>query len=197
MANEVLNLCCRNCGAAVDFGTDSCKYCGSPISISTFNSVQDMALPLVNKYVSSYKNDIAKNPNDKNANRAMAYCYLKLKMYDKALSCFEKAIEDNFDDSELYFYTSICCLQGKKAYLSQRSQINKAEEYLNAAITIEPKGIYYYMWSYIKYDYYKRKFLNTTPNHIELLKMAKEVGVSAYDKKQLFCLLNVEKPNIL
>lgn len=197
MSSEVLGLHCRNCGAAVSIEMDTCKYCGSPISVSTFNSVQGMPLPIVNKYVNSYKNDLKKNPNDMSANKAVAYCYLKLKMYDKALDYFEKAVIDNFDDSEVYFYAAICCLQGKKAYLTLRPQINKAEEYLNAATMIEPKGIYYYFWSYIKYDYYKRKFLNTTPDYFEMLKKADEVGVSVYDKNQLFSILNVEKPNVM
>ena len=107
MSNEVLDLCCRNCGAAVAVGTSDCKYCGSPISISTFNSVKNMALPLVNKYINSYKNDLNKNPNDMGANKATAYCYLKLNMYDNALRYFEKAVIDNFDDSEVYFYAAI------------------------------------------------------------------------------------------
>lgn len=59
-------------------------------------------------------------------------CYLKLKMYDKALGAFEKAIEDNFDDSEIYFYAAICLLNGKKAFLNQRPTIDKILEYLNA-----------------------------------------------------------------
>jgi tetratricopeptide (TPR) repeat protein len=197
MANEVLSLYCRNCGATVSVDTNECKYCGSPVSISTFNSVQGMPLPLVNKYVASYRNDLVKNPNDIGANKASAYCYLKLKLYDKALECFEKAVTDNFDDSEVYFYAAICCLQGKKAYLSLRPQINKAEEYLNAAVMIEPKGIYYYLWSYIKYDYYKRKFLNTTPDYVEMLRNAEAAGLSVYDKDQLFSILNVEKPSVL
>lgn len=197
MSNEVMNLCCRNCGAPVAIDTTDCMYCGSPVSISTFNSVKDLGMPMVNKYLNSYKGDLAKNPYDASANKAIAYCYLKLRMYDNALSYFEKAVVDNFDDSEVYFYAAICCLQGKKAYLSLRPQINKAEEYLNAAIMIEPKGIYYYFWSYIKYDYFKRKFLNTSPDYIELLKTAEKVGVSVYDKTQLFSILNVEKPNVL
>ena len=118
-------------------------------------------------------------------------------MYDKALSYFEKAVVDNFDDSEVYFYAAICCLQGKKAYLCLRPQINMAEEYLNAATMIEPKGIYYYLWSYIKYDYYKRKFLNTNPDYVAMLRKAEMTGLSVFDKNQLFEILNVEKPNVL
>ena len=153
-----------------------------------------MPLPLVNKYANSYRMDLQNNPNDLDANKATAYCYLKLKMYDKALEHFEKAVEDNFDDSEVYFYAAICCLKGKKAFLSQRTEINKAEEFLNAATMIEPKGIYYYFWAYIKYDYFKRKFLNTTPDYLNMLNCSEQFQVSELDKVELFQILNVENP---
>lgn len=172
---EVLDLKCRGCGAPITINDTICKYCGGPVAISTFNSVNSMPLPMVNKYANSYRKDLQNNPFDVNANKATAYCYLKLKMYDKALDCFEKAVEDNFDDSEVYFYAAICCLKGKKAFLAQRAEINKAEEFLNAALMIEPKGIYYYLWAYIKYDYFKRKFLNTTPNYLDMLNAEKGI----------------------
>lgn len=68
-------------------------------------------------------------------------CYLKLKLYDKALSAFEKAMEDNFDNSETFFYAAICLLKGRKAFLLNRTEIDKAEEYINAAIMIEPRAV--------------------------------------------------------
>ena len=72
---------------------------------------------------------------------------------------FDKALENNFDNSEAFFYAAICRLGGKKAFIiKDRSIINKIEEYIQAALMIEELGIYYYFWAYIKYDYYKRKF---------------------------------------
>lgn len=194
MSTEVLDLKCRGCGAPITISDTICKYCGGPVSISTFNSVNSMPLPLVNKYANSYRMDLRNNPSDLDANKATAYCYLKLKMYDKALEFFEKAVVDNFDDSEVYFYAAICSLKGKKAFLTQRPEINKVEEFLNAATMIEPKGIYYYFWAYIKYDYFKRKFLNTTPNYLDMLNYSEQFQVSELDKAELFQILNVENP---
>lgn len=194
MSTNVLDLKCRGCGAPITISDTVCKYCGGPVSISTFNSVNSLPLPLINKYANSYRKDLQINPNDIGANKATAYCYLKLKMYDKALECFEKAVEDNFDDSEVYFYAAICSLKGQKAFLLQRAEINKIEEFLNAATMIEPKGIYYYFWAYIKYDYFKRKFLNTSPNYAEMLNTAEQFQISEVDKMNLFQILNVENP---
>ena len=52
-------------------------------------------------------------------------------MYDKALNSFEKALENSFDNSEIYFLAAVCILKGKKANLAHREDINKIEEYIN------------------------------------------------------------------
>ena len=106
----------------------------------------------------------------------------------------EKALEDNFDDSEIYFYAAICLLRGKKAFVAQRTDINRAIEFLDAANMIEPKGIYYYFLSYIKYDFFERKYLNTSPNYQECLSIANSYGVSEYDIGNLFLILGVQRP---
>ncbi len=194
MAIEVTTLRCRNCGGALQMNYTECEYCGNPVVISTFNSVKDMNPLSLNKNISSYKQDLTKDPDNIQANKAIAYCYLKLNMYDDALKYFQKAVLDNFDDSEAYFYAAICHLRGKKAFLTMRPDINKIEEYLGAATMIEPKGIYYYFWAYIKYDYFKRKFLVTTPDYTQMLQKARVNGCSVNDIQQLFSILNVENP---
>lgn len=197
MANQVIELECPGCGKAISTSTKQCPQCFREIVITTFNSVASMSQLDINKYASAYRKALVGNPDNKDLNTSIAFCYLKLKLYDKALPCFEKAIEDNFDNSEAYFYAAICLLKGKKAFLVQRPIINKIEEYLNAAIMIEPKGIYYYFQAYIKYDYYHRKFFNTSPNYEECMCMAIEAGLSQTDVQQLYDILGVEKPSCL
>ena len=62
---------------------------------------------------------------------------------------------------------------------------------------IEPKGIYYYFLSYIKYDYYYLKKLKTNPDFEEVLDYALEAGLSVYDVEQLYAVLGTEKPDCL
>ena len=193
MAQQVLNLTCPGCGAPIDVGMKECPY-GHPITISTFNSVYSMPLPMVNKYANTYKKKLSEDPTDVQSLESIAFCYLKLKLYDKALEAFEKAFEENFDNAELYFYAAICLLEGKKAFLQQRPTIDKILEYINAAIMIEPRGIFYYFMAYIKYDYFKRKFLNVSPNFQDTLAMAREYGYSELDTVQLYSILGVDKP---
>lgn len=197
MSQQVIELNCPGCGARVNTGQTECEWCHKPIVISTFNSVYAMPMPEVNKYAGIYRKALAENPDDITLNNSVAMCYLKLKLYDKALPAFEKAMEDNFDNSETFFYAAICLLGGKKAFLTPRPNIDKIEEYINAALMIEPKGIYYYFHAYIKYDYFFRKSFKTEPTYMDLLNEAENVGVSEYDKEQLFAILGITKPEVL
>jgi len=194
---QVHDTSCRSCGATADIGQTKCRFCKQPVLISTFNSVYAMPMPIVNQYVSTYREALQNEPNAKDLNNSIAMCYLKLKLYDKALVAFEKVLEDNFDNSEAFFYAAICLLGGKKAFLLQRPEIDKIEEYLNAALMIEPKGIYHYFVAYIKYDYFERKFFKTSPTYMDALSDAVGAGLSQQDIKQLYEILGVPQPAVL
>lgn len=193
---HVIELNCPGCGARVNIGQKECDWCHKPIIISTFNSVYAMPAVEVNKYAGTYKKALKENPDNAEINKSAAMCYLKLRLYDEALSAFESAIESNFDDSEVYFYAAVCLLKGKKAFLAQRSDINKIVQYLDVANMIEPKGIYYYFLGYVKYDFFERKYLNTSPDYRDCLNMAGELGTSEYDINMLFEILGVVKPDV-
>jgi len=194
MAQISLDVKCPGCGNPVSTGDKECACCGRPVIISTFNSVYSMPIGDVNKYVNAYKGMLSANPDSEELNNSIAMCYLKLGLYDKALAAFEKAIESNFDNSETYFYCAVSILKGKKAFLTPRPEIDKILGYIDAAISIETKGIYYYFLAYIKYDYFARKHYSVSPDFAETLTMAKETGLSEFDKEQLFGVLKVEKP---
>jgi tetratricopeptide (TPR) repeat protein len=195
MATQVHDTSCRSCGAPAEIGQTKCKFCKNPVVISTFNSVYAMPMPVINQYAAEYREALQNEPGAKDLNNSIAMCYLKLGLHDKALGAFEKAMEDNFDNSETFFYAAICLLKGKKAFLLQRPEIDRIEKYINAALAIEPnKGIYHYFLAYIKYDYFERKSLNTTPNYREVLAQAKSSGLSPLDAEQLFGILGVSRP---
>lgn len=195
MSVEFIQIKCPGCGATVSINDEFCEYCDKPVIIKSFNSVASMSMPEINKYANAYKKELSDNPDNKALNQSIAMCYLKLKQYKPALGYFQKAMEDNFDDSQNYFYAAVCLLEGKKAFASSRQVINQIETYINDAISIEPLGIYYYFLAYIKYDYYERKFLNTSPKYLECLGYATSAGLSAYDANNLFEILGVDKPN--
>jgi tetratricopeptide (TPR) repeat protein len=154
-----------------------------------------MSFPEISKHANTYQQALSLNPNNKDLNGSAAFCFLKLRIYDKALEYFEKAIIDNFDNSEIYFYASVCLLKGNKPFLAQRPAIDKIIEYIQAAIMIEPRAIYYYFFAYIKYDYFFRKHFLTTPGYEEIFETAKRMGTSENDITQLYDILGVSRPN--
>ena len=62
---------------------------------------------------------------------------------------------------------------------------------------IEPKGIYYYLWAYIKQDYFARKSYKTSPTYQEVLATAQQAGLSNYDIEQLYAILGVQRPDCI
>ncbi len=197
MAQSVVELKCPGCGAPVSTDQQECQWCHSPINIATFNSVANMTMPELGKYSRSYQQALTTHPDDATLNKSIALVYLKLKMYDKAAAAFAKAVEDNFDDSESYFYAACCLLNGKKAFLNNRQTIDQCTEYINAALMIEPKGIYHYFLAYIGYDYFARKHLRTSPTYLESLQAARSAGLSNHDIGQLYAILGVARPSSL
>ena len=197
MAHQIVELECPGCGKAITTSTRQCPQCFREIVISTFNSVSGMSPLEINKQANAYRKAMINNPNNQTLNMSIAFCYLKLKLYDKAIPCFEKAIEDNFDNSETYFYAAIALLKGKKAFLTPRLVIDKIEEYIQAAIMIEPKGIYYYFWAYVRYDHHFRKSYRMSPNYQDLLAQAEQIGLSQTDVSELYNILEVQRPDVL
>ena len=195
MSFSAVILNCPSCGAVVSLENKKCEYCDSPLTYSEFNSVWAMDNGIVQKYLSAYSGAdslLYKNPE---VNFSAGMCCLKLRLFDRAYDFFDKAINCNFNNSEAYFYAAVSLLGGKKAFLSRRETIDKIEQNIKAAITIEPRGIFYYFWAYIKYDYFKRKFLNTMPDYNECLQNSVERNTSDFDKKMVFDIIGVEKPS--
>jgi tetratricopeptide (TPR) repeat protein len=190
---QVVNLSCPGCGGGVSTADKECKFCGRPVVITSFSSAQTLSPLELNKYASAYRKALAENPENQDLNMSVAMCYLRLRLYDQAIPAFEKAITDNFDNSESFFYAAIALLKGKKAFLAPGSDVRKAIEYLNAAIMIEPRGIYHYFLAYLKYDYFERKYLNISPNWQEHKTEAMVAGVSGSDIAQLSETLQVEE----
>ena len=194
MPAEVEELECPGCGFPVAIGTTKCPKCQREITIRTFNDISAFSPMELNKQNRSYKKAFAGNQDNPDLNMSMAFVDLKLKLYDEAISHFQKAMEEEFDNPDLYFYGAVALLRGKKAFLAKRADIDKAEEYINAALTIEEKGIYYLLFAYIRSDFHKRKYLQASPDFQELLGMAASAGYSPADEAELFSLLNVDDP---
>lgn len=192
----MLSVNCPACQAPVSQEMKECPFCGKPIVVTSFKDVRALSNLELNKYQSSYNRNISAGKGNQNNNEiSLAFIFLKLKMYDKANIHFDKAIESNFENSELFFAASISKLCGKKAFLNMRPTINEAERLINIAIEIEPRGIYYYFLAYLRYDYHYRKSFNVSPNYRQYFDKAVSIGISRHDIDVMYEMLGVSCPD--
>lgn len=198
---QVTTLRCPNCGGNIAKDQEICDFCQSPLVFTTYESVSNFSQVELNKYSRGFSANIQNNQSDveltTSLNTSVAFFFLKLKMYDQAYDAFSKAMLNNLENSEIYFYAAVSLLKGKKAFLHTRPEIDKMLELINAAIMIEPKGIYYYFMAYIKHDYFKRKFLSTTPNFKDCLANAKAFGCTQKDVALFYDAAGVEPINMV
>lgn len=176
MSEKITTLNCPGCGAPVSRNQKKCDFCEREILISSFSSLYILEPTELNKYAAAYKAMAESEPLDAGINTSLGFCYLKLRVYDRAQSAFEVAISQNLNNPDAYFYAAVSLLNGGKAFLTKRAVIEKIESYVNAAITLEEKPIFHYFKSYIKYDYYNRKSYSTTPTYLEALSTARKIG---------------------
>lgn len=184
MAIESVGLRCPNCGAPISVDMKVCEYCNSPVVVRTVNDIFSAANGVGNETNSVSSREMA-----------LAAGFLKAKSYDRAIAVFESVIQKDFGNADAYFYAAVAALKGKRPFLASPNAIKKAEEYLQTAIAIEPKGVYYYLWSYIRLDHHFKKFYKASPDYRELHSMAVNAGLSQADVKELFSTLDVEKPS--
>lgn len=197
MAVKMIDLKCSGCGFALTPSNVECPRCGNAITITSFNSVYAQDLPTISKLSRALDKELREGTSPElgsDMKFTIGGCYLKLKLYDKALQRFEEAIEENFDNPEASFYAAVSLLKGKKAFLTPMADIKKAIEYVNAALMVEERGVFHYFLAYIKYDFYARKFLRVSPDWREELALAQSTNLSPTDCDMLFDILGVQRP---
>ena len=186
---EIISMKCPSCGASITTQTKQCDYCQSDILVKSFKNLAAMPLPQVNKYMAAYQSASAEHPDNNDVNAAVGLCFLRVKKYDQALNYLEKAQADNFEDATPFFYAAVARLKGRKPFLLNRQEIDQIMTDIEAAMSIEPKAEQYYFMSYIKRDYFKRKFLNTTPSWEEYMQEAVDNGLSAADVEEFHAMV--------
>lgn len=192
-----VSLTCPNCGAPVSEKDEKCPYCKSPLSFATLHSVGALSSSFLDKQIKNCLKILANDQDNKEVSLSLGLCYLKLKFYQKALKAFEKIGQQNIDNPDIYFFTAIALLNGKKPFVSNKNIITEIITNLEAALSIEEKGIYYYFLAYIYYDYFYRKHFKEGEYFISYLTKSNEYRLSSDEKNELFSILNVEKPNCL
>jgi tetratricopeptide (TPR) repeat protein len=187
-------LSCPYCGGKISKEEDLCEYCGHEYFISSFSSDSNIKNTDLQKYIKAYDSMLNDGSENSDLNYSLGICYLRLRMYIKARSCFDKAIDMGTGDSEAYFFAAVSILNGKKPFINSKKDVDNAMEYLNAAIAIEDRPKYRLLMAYLKFDYYEKKHLRIEPSYKEDLAMAL-VGSTDKDRSELFALLKVDVPD--
>lgn len=74
-------------GAPIGVGMQECLY-GHSVTISTFNSVYSMPLPMVNKYTNTYRTKLSEDSTDMQSLESITFCYLKYKTILQGIRSF-------------------------------------------------------------------------------------------------------------
>ena len=111
---------CPGCGGTLIADEDNkkqavCKNCMQPMTIKSARDTQSMPAGLIKKYVAAFESAPA---NDYSAQFQKGICQLQLDLYDQAIASFERVIDNDFTNSDAYFYTCIALMNGEKAFLT-------------------------------------------------------------------------------
>jgi tetratricopeptide (TPR) repeat protein len=191
---KVSLLSCPYCGGSISKDANLCEYCGHEYLISSFSSDSIVKNSDLQKYVKAYHSILNDHPGDSDLNYSLGICNLKLGMHSKAQSCFDNVIAKGVGNSEAYFFAAVSTLNGKKAFINSKKDVDCAMRYLNAAIMVEDRPKYRLFLAYLKYDYYEKKRLKIRPSYKEDLSIAL-AGSTESDRSDLFALLKVNTPD--
>lgn len=107
--------------------------------------------------------------------------YLKLRQYKNAQKAFEAELIKMPGNANLYLLKSIAMLEGKTPFETYINVVKQIICDMESAILIEDKAIFHYFLSYIKYDFYNRKYLKITPSYLDEYRISIEKGIAKED----------------
>lgn len=120
--------------------------------------------------------------------------HLKIGLHVRALEDFNLAMNSGPENPDVYYLSAVATLRGKSAFLATLSRIRAAETLIQAAIRLEPRGVFYYFMAYLGLDYYDRKSLKAPIPWRSSLADARNHGVTRVEIDGLFKLLSVNDP---
>ena len=112
----------------------------------------------------------------------------------KYMNAYKSIVADNPAHIGLNGALAVCHLRGKKPFQCQRSDIDAAIKYVNAANSLQPNAMNHLLLSYIKQDYFERKYLQVSPSWRDELEAAESYGANEDTVKELCAALNVQMP---
>lgn len=196
MPTTAVNVQCPGCGEPWATSDRHCQYCGRPVLINSMSEMLAMDARSAKALRSTYEEALGKGADNPELYAALGMAFLRLGLPDRALRHFEDASDREVDNSEVYFYTAVALLAGKRPFRTPISTIREAERYLTAAMRLERRGIYSYLHAYICKDFYERKFLKVPLPAAHHLERAVIEGVTDFDIQGMFELLEIDSSTV-
>lgn len=159
---------------------------GVSASTEYFDAMIGKIEKLMNSVLSEAAEAIPENTDLSNGIR-----FLNYGMYTQACASLEKALSTDISNPDVYFYMAAALLGGKRPFLTPKSVIDKAVEYLNIALTIEEKAVYHYFLAFIKKDHHERKCLKVSPGSGYNSARADALGITEGEIQSLSELLKL------
>jgi nucleoside phosphorylase len=186
-----LEITCPKCGTNLLNLEGVCDICHTSYYVTSINDILKSCTGImdVQKYIKFYNSIIRTGYEESDVHIAIGLCYLYLHNYENAFTYFESAIKLLPDNGDAYFYSTIALLEGKRPFFVSRSLILKASDYLENAMRLSKRGIYYYLKSLIFADYYEKKHLNCSPSSVDLHKESLSIGVTEEEMAEVKMLL--------
>ncbi|MBE6589248.1 MAG: zinc-ribbon domain-containing protein [Ruminococcaceae bacterium] len=177
-----------------------CSFCGTKIPAaakSTFVCRGCGKFFCANHLNSETQKCASCSAEESNAKFERYKAEIRMQKYDSALMYFKGAMSDLSADPDVYYYAAIAALRGRPARGQEQYVIDAVEKYIDLAIQNKPKGIYYYLLAYVKYDFYERNYRQTKPNYKEAFALAIKNGVGRQEIEEMYSLMRVTRPSCL
>ncbi len=147
---------CPQCGAPASANRRKCEYCKSEFFISDLSQVAGKSSTEVQKYVSFYKSNIAKDDGDADSVTGLGLCYLQLKLFKEAAQFLEKGRDLAPERPSTYFYLAMAIMGRKRPKILSRTDVQKVEELLEAAISLDSDyAAAHALLAIVRHDYYE------------------------------------------
>ena len=170
---------CPQCTAPAPPYAERCNYCGSYFRIRHLAQLDKANDDALHFYIKEYRNAVAADSEDGQAYLSLGLCFLRLGLHKEALENFQRACNLIPDNPDLYYYTSIAMLGGRRPRLASLMDIKAIEKYLEAGLKIRPKdAAILFLRGAIKEDYYKANGLRESPRSDHFYKKAKMSGLT-------------------
>ena len=119
---------------------------------------------------------------------------LDLRLYTEAAACLREALRCGCSDANAHYYLVLAGLRGRRpARLASLDEARAIEAQLAAALQKDARAHHYYLWAWLKLDYYQRHGLlaDAPPSIDDLLRQA---GTLPADVKELGRILSALPP---